>query len=258
MNDENSDSKIDQTTDFLNLETIPAISFEERPAPPALLHRADGLTLRPFSLLRSKVQQKLAERDVSLIGVTSPTPNVGKTTLSIALASSLERVVDRPVILADLDLRRASVAEYLGLDVGCGLSDYLADPTVSLQSVAIGIAETDLIVLPTNSVSQASAELLSGKGLKQLTTALRAHPGRPICIVDLPPAFASDDTIISLGLLDGYFLVVENGKTTKKQILDVLKMLAPSKCFGTILNQYDGTIGDSYSYGSAEYSNYYE
>lgn len=242
----------------LDWDNLAELHFEDRPSPPALLQKADGLTLRPFSLMRSKVQQKLQEQDITLIGITSATPNAGKSTLSIALAASLEKVSDRPVILADLDLRRASVAEYLGLEVGYGMSDYLADPSIGLQSVAVKIANTNLVVLPTRSHSTATAELLAGPTLAKLASSLKNMPKKPICIFDLPPAFANDDTMIALGSLDGYFLIVDSGETSKRHLLDVLKILSPAKCYGTILNRYEGMIGDSYSYGSSIYSRYYE
>ena len=242
----------------LDWDNLTELRFDDRAPPPALLQKADGLTLRPFSLMRSKVQQKLVEQNVTLIGITSATPNAGKSTLSIALAASLEKVSDRPVILADLDLRRGSIAEYLGLEVGYGLSDYLADPSIGLQSVAVKIAGTNLVVLPTRSLSTGTAELLAGPALAGLTASLRTMDRKPICIFDLPPAFANDDTMIALGSLDGYFLIVESGETSKRHLLDVLKILAPAKCYGTILNRYEGMIGDSYAYGSSIYSRYYE
>ncbi|MBX7539390.1 CpsD/CapB family tyrosine-protein kinase [Qipengyuania sphaerica] len=245
-------------TDTLDISLLPEISFDERPAPPALLRNASGLALRPFSLMRSKVLQKLSENDVTMVGVTSATPNVGKSTLSIALAASLEQVAERPVVLVDLDLRRGSVAEYLDLDVGVGVSDYLSEPSIGLQSIAVRMQNSDLVVLPTGTVPKKTAELLSGPGLGKLVASLKALPTKPICVFDLPPAFANDDTIIALQNLDGYFLIVESGKTTKRHILDLLKILAPAKCFGTILNRYEGMIGDSYSYGSTAYSRYYE
>ena len=244
--------------EVLDWENLTELHFEDRPAPPALLQKADGLTLRPFSLMRSKVQQKLKEQDVTLIGVTSATPNAGKSTLSIALAASLEKVSDRPVVLADLDLRRASIAEYLGLEVGYGLSDYLEDPSIGLQSVAVKIANTGLVVLPTRAKTSGTAELLAGAAMENLAASLKAMERKPICVFDLPPAFANDDTMIALESLDGYFLIVESGETSKRHLLDVLKILAPAKCYGTILNRYEGTIGDSYSYGSSIYSRYYE
>lgn len=242
----------------IDFSKLSVVDFSERPAPSPLLQSANALTLRPFSLLRSKVQQKLKDQGVTMLGITSAMPNSGKSSLSISLAASLAKLADRPVVLLDLDMRRGSIAEYLGLEVGYGLSDYLSNDLVTSEHCGVRLSDANLIVYPTNPINSGSAELLASHRFSALVASLREHPDSPICIFDLPPAFANDDTMIALNDLDGYLLVVENGKTSKRHVLDVLKMLAPAKCFGTILNRYDGMIGDSYSYGSAAYSKYYE
>ena len=258
MNDRIAPSALLSANSMIDFDTLPAVTFEDRPAPAPLLQSANAMALRPFSLMRSKLQQKAKEQNLSLIGITSPTPSAGKSSLSIAIAASLAKVVDRPIVLLDLDMRRASIAEYLGLDVGVGLSDFLANPHLRLEQAGVRIPDANIILFPSNETRTGTAELLAGARFKELTDALRAHPLAPLCIVDLPPAFANDDTMIAMERLDGYIMVVESGKTTKRHVLDVLKMLAPAKCYGTILNRYEGTIGDSYSYGSAAYSKYYD
>ena len=61
--------------------------------------------------------------------------------------------------------------------------------------------------------------------------------------------------------LDAYLLVVEEGKTTARQIRDAVKLLAPSPCIGTVLNRYNGVIGgDDYGFGywkQGKYDAYY-
>ena len=62
--------------------------------------------------------------------------------------------------------------------------------------------------------------------------------------------------------LDGYILVAESGVSTKRQIREVIRLLEPAPCFGTILNRYQGGFADSYGYGygygSSNYAGYYE
>ncbi len=258
MNDYFKPSVHASTSAMIDFDKLPAVTFEDRPAPARLLQSVGAATLRPFSLMRSRFQQKLKEQNISMIGMTSAMPNAGKSSISISMAASLAKVAERPVVLVDLDMRRASIAEYLALDVGYGVSDFLSNPAVSLAQAGVRLSEANLTVFPTAKFQTGTAELLAGPRLKELVATLRTHPNAPLCIFDLPPAFANDDTMIALNELDGYLLVVESGKTSKRHILDVLKMLAPSKCYGTILNRYEGMIGDSYAYGSSAYSKYYE
>jgi protein-tyrosine kinase len=82
-----------------------------------------------------------------------------------------------------------------------------------------------------------------------------------VCICDLPPAFANDDAALVAKLLDAYLLVVEQGKTTAKQIRDTMGFLEPTPCAGTILNRYVGGLaGGDYGFGYSQtaYSGYFD
>ncbi|MBX7527889.1 CpsD/CapB family tyrosine-protein kinase [Qipengyuania vesicularis] len=258
MNSEPLNLPLSSVSEALRFQDVPEVSYAAGERPGCLFTRSRGSEARPLTLLRSKLLKKLQEEKANIIGLTSATPDVGKSFLSIALSSSLARVTEKPVVLVDLDLRRASVAEYLKLEVGKGVGDYLADPSLSLQDIAVRIAQTNLFVLPTRAIGSESAELLAGPRFEEFMASLRSLGPDVTCVVDLPPAFANDDAMIALEKLDGYVLVAEYAKTTKRHILDTLSMLAPAPCLGSILNRYEGGFGDTYAYGSSTYSRYYE
>lgn len=258
MNSEPLNLPLSSVSEPLRFNDVPEISYAAGERPGCLFTRSRGSEARPLTLLRSKLVKKLQEENANIIGLTSATPDVGKSFLSIALSSSLARVTEKPVVLIDLDMRRASIAEYLKLDVGKGVSDYLADPSVSMQDITVRIAQTNLFVMPSRTIGSESAELLAGPRFEEFMAGLRGLGPDVNCIVDLPPAFANDDAMIALEKLDGYLLVAEYAKTTKRHILDTLSMLAPARCIGSILNRYEGGFGDTYAYGSSAYARYYE
>lgn len=202
---------------------------------------------RPFAMLRSQVQRRLNAQS-RLIGVTSAMPSSGKSFVSVNLASALARISEAPVYLIDLDLRRASVAPSLGIELDLGLSDVLADPQADLSGVGFRIAGTKMAVYPTRLIDEGSSELLSGERVGQLIAGLRALDPETIVICDLPPVFAGDDAIITIEQLDGYILVVDSGQTTTRQVTRTIQILEPKPCFGTILNRYRGGLIDSYGY----------
>lgn len=215
---------------------------------------------RPFNLLRTSFAKKLKEDGHRLIGITSATPAAGKSFLSMNLASSLARVVEEPIFLVDLDIRRASLADEIGLVPEHGIESYLEGTVDSLAEIGHRIEGTSLGIFPTIRRSRNTAELLAGDRFTQMITTLRDRSEASIILFDLPPAFANDDAMISLAQLDGFVLVVDAGKTTRRHVQDVMAMLYPTPCIGTILNRYQGGLGDSYGYGygGPDYSKYYE
>ena len=211
---------------------------------------------RGFNLLRTTLTKRLARTGSRMFGLTSATPAAGKTFLSINLAASLSRVSEDP----DLDLRMASVARVLDLNTEKGIEQCLIDPDCGdLRNFGVRMGETNLVVFPAARVREGSAELVSGTVFRDFIAELRARTGNAYVLFDLPPAFANDDAMLSVDHLDGYILVADGGKTTKSQVKDLLRVMDPSPCLGTILNRYKGGFADSYGYGYGgdSYESYY-
>lgn len=205
---------------------------------------------RSFNLLRSQVVKLMKARGWKRLGITSATPAVGKTFIASNLSASLSRVPDQRTLLFDLDLRRGSVAAQYDLSNQPGIEAYLTGDIATLAPVARAVAGSNLVIYPSYPVTLSSAELLAGGRMRELIEAMGHLPDDCLCICDLPPAFANDDTSIVLEQIDAYLLVVEEGRTTARQVRDAIKLLAPSPCIGTVLNRYNGVIGgDDYGFG---------
>lgn len=213
---------------------------------------------RPFNIMRTRVLKQMDLQKMRMIGVTSPAPTAGKSLISLNLAAAIARLNDQPVILADLDLRRGSLAQALDLQFEHGVTDVLEGRLDSIEQIAVQIADTPLIVLPSHVTADDSSALLSGPRFEALIDWLRLQAQQAVVIVDLPPVFANDDAMILMERLDGYLMVVDSGKTTARQVRDALELLRPAAPLGTVLNRYEGGMLDSYGYGAnSAYGKYY-
>ena len=212
---------------------------------------------RSFNLLRAQIVKLMGARGWKRLGITSATPAVGKTFIASNLSASLSRVPDRRTLLFDLDLRRGSVADQYDLTGQPGIETYLAGEIDTLALVGRAVAGSNLVIYPSYPVTESSAELLAGGRMRALIEAMERLPDDCLCICDLPPAFANDDASIVLGQIDAFLLVVEEGRTTARQVRDAIKLLAPAPCIGTVLNRYNGVIGgDDYGFGYWNKSGY--
>jgi Mrp family chromosome partitioning ATPase len=215
---------------------------------------------RPFKLLRTQFVKLLQHKKAGLVGITSAAPNAGKSFISLNLAAGLSRLSGMQVYLVDLDLRRASVAEGLGMEPEFGIADFLEGTVNDLGSLGCRVEGCNLAVFPTNKATTSSAELIAGDRYTQLVDAFRAKSDKAIILFDLPPAFANDDTMLAIKSLDGYIMVVDAGITSRRQVSDTMMMLNPAPCFGAVLNRYSGGFIDHYGYGYGyrDYAKYYE
>ena len=215
---------------------------------------------RPFKLMRSQIVRQMEERPLPLIGVTSAAPHVGTTFVASNMAAALSRIADFDVYLLDLDLPRPAVSgRFSFYGGGWGVHDFLSGEQPDMGQIARRINEERLVVVPGYKRDVATGELLTSAAGTQLFESLRALPKNSVVIVDMPPIFADDDAVIIGQHLDGFILVVEDGKTTRKQVQETIRLLSPTPFIGAVLNRYRSQLfADEYGYGFAYgYGGYY-
>lgn len=216
----------------------------------------DDVRSRPFKLLRTVIGRQLPDDHSQLVGITSPSPNAGKSFVASNLAASMSRLANRSTVLVDLDLQRATIAQLFGLTEGLGVAEYLLEEETSLMKVARPIGETRLTVLPTFLRPLNSAELIASTRFTDLLEGAKSLAEKPVVICDLPPLFVSDDAMLASEHLDGIIIVVEQGVTTKRQLEASLRLLGSGKIIGTIFNRSSGGFGDPYGYSGSYGSSY--
>lgn len=216
---------------------------------------------RPFTLLRAQLLRIARARGWKIIGVTSPTPKVGKSFVASNLAAALARTPDLHTYLFDFDLRRSTIARNFKLAGEVGISHFLDGTISDLSQVARTIPNEQLTIFPSYPNAAASDELVGSPRMDSLITAMRQLPEKTICLCDLPPVFANDDAVIISQKIDAYLMIVEDGATTRKQVRDSFRLLSPAPCIGTVLNRYNaGLVADDYGYGygyAKSYGGYY-
>ncbi|MES2663163.1 MAG: CpsD/CapB family tyrosine-protein kinase [Pseudomonadota bacterium] len=189
-----------------------------------------------FDSLRTQILKKMEENNWRTIAVVSPTPQSGKTLVSINLAISIAHQPQKTVILVDLDLRRPKMATYLGIHTEKSLNDYLQDKS-PLKEVMINPGIDRLVVIPTMKPVSKSAEMLSSKKVTNLISELRERYESRIVIFDCPPVLNSDDAMVLLPQVDCILLVIANGMSTQSEIEETLHHLPKNNLLGVVLNK---------------------
>ena len=205
--------------------------------------------LDTFRVLRTRVFQRLEEAKYTTLGIVSANKGDGKTVTAINLAVSFAMSVDKTVLLIDADLRSPRIHQYFGLRASPGLQDYLlAD--VPLSSCLVHPNIDRLVILPAGDPLPASSEVLSSPKMIDLAKEAKArYPGR-IVIYDLPPLLGSDDAIAFLQHVDCALLVVADGVTPERDIVQAVNLLDGRELIGTVLNKSKHTPKTYYSYSA--------
>lgn len=197
---------------------------------------------RPFNMIRAKVHELRSQRGWRLFGVVSATPKVGKSFIALNVAASLSRDPRFETTAVDLDLRRASLSNILGVTPTTSIKAYLEGRPGADVPTAYTLEGERLMILPTAPGPIRSAELLAGSRSQALLRAMRVAGETSLFIVDLPPVFANDDAITTMARLDAYIVVAEEGRTTTREVKDVTGLLGTTRLAGVVLNKYRGGL----------------
>ncbi|MGO1174266.1 MAG: polysaccharide biosynthesis tyrosine autokinase, partial [Actinomycetaceae bacterium] len=182
--------------------------------------------------------------------VTSSLPGEGKSTTAINLAASLADTGAR-VLLIDADLRRPSVADYLGLEGGVGLTTVLIG-RASLEDVVQPWRDSSLDVLPTGQIPPNPSELLGSTAMKELLD--EATSRYDAVLLDSPPILPVTDATVLSGLTGGTLVVAGAGQIHRGQLADSLESLqaVETRVLGVVLNRVS-RAGSRYSYAYDTY-----
>lgn len=176
------------------------------------------------------------ENNWKTLAVVSPTPESGKTVVSINLAISISHQPKKTVALVDFDLRRPKVAKYLGIEQSKSMYDYLQGEA-KLADIIVNPGMQRLIVIPTVKPIPRPADVLSSSKVEHLIKDLKERYQSRIIIFDLPPVLDADDAMVLLPHIDCVLMVVANGVSTEQEVEDSLHLLPKENLLGVVYNK---------------------
>jgi succinoglycan biosynthesis transport protein ExoP len=199
--------------------------------------RADPLSARSEAVrrLRTNIQFLNVTHRARCILITSSIAREGKTTTAINLAVSLAEAGSR-VVLIDADLRRPSIAQYMGLEGGVGLTNVLIGQASS-EDVLQPWAGTSLAILPAGAIPPNPSELLGSDVMATLLQTLSAD--FDILLLDSPPLLAVTDATVLSKFTDSTLLIAGADRTHRQQLRDALDSLTTldANILGVVLNK---------------------
>jgi protein-tyrosine kinase len=186
----------------------------------------------------------------NVLMITSSIPGEGKSITAINLALTFAKEIDTTVLLIDADLRKPSVASYLGISTQRGLTDILegcAEIEETLFHTGIG----KLVVLPAGKIASNPVELFSSNRMIQFVQEIKhRYPDRFI-IIDTPPILPFAETRTLASLVDGVVLVIKEHVTTAANVAEAVSLLNGVQILGAVYNEANVTVGND------RYGHYY-
>jgi tyrosine-protein kinase Etk/Wzc len=199
--------------------------------------------------LRTSLEFALAEARSNVIMIGGPSPAVGKSFVSINLATVLADTGKR-ILLVDGDMRKGRLHRHLGEERSPGLSELIGGAATVDEAVRT-TAAPNVWVMPTGRVPPNPSELLASERFRVAVAELSRR--WDVVLVDTAPILAVTDAAL-IGRSAGITLVVvRSGRHPLREIAQAVKRLAQSgvRPHGFVLNDVQprsGVLGSRYAY----------
>lgn len=201
----------------------------------------------PFDLMRTRLLQQMRANKWRRVAITSPGPSCGKSTVALNLAMSLGRQTGMRTMLAEMDMRRPSLARMLGLRNPQNFARVLEglDP-FSAQAVRIG---ENLAVSTCHVPHRQPAELLHSPNVAAALDRIEAEYDPSVFIFDMTPMFVTDDAMAVMGQMD-CVLIIAAAEATRIAEIDRCEreLAAQTNVLGVVLNKCRYMEEEGYGY----------
>lgn len=192
--------------------------------------------------------ERLRRSGSQVFAITSATAGEGKTITTLNLAGALAQSPTARVIVVGADFHRPMLSEYFGLPQlrSPGFADLVADRAQQTEHVIRRLDSLNLSVLPAGAARMSPYEVLASPRVEELLQALRQQ--FDYVLVDAPPVIPCADCRLLGDRVDGFFVVVAAHRTPRATVEEALRLLAPARIAGVVLNGDDRPAQPYYGY----------
>jgi tyrosine-protein kinase Etk/Wzc len=206
------------------------------------------IAIESLRSMRTTIHFALTDAKNNVIAISGPAPEVGKSFITVNLATILAQGGKR-VLVIDGDMRRGYLHKYFNAEIQPGLAELLNHQN-SYEDVVHGSMVENLFFVTRGKSPVNPSELLSTGRFKAFMDQVSAHFDH--VLIDTPPVLAVTDAIIIAQYAGVNLLIARHAKTQIKELEITVNRFeqANVKVNGVILNDIQKSAR-SYGYNYA-------
>jgi len=170
------------------------------------------------------------------IGITSPSPEEGKSLIASNLAAAIAMEVNYTALLVDMDLRHPGVTDCFAIEPELGLGDYLKGEA-EIGDLLVNPGVERLLLLPGRGSLENSSELISSPRMVALFNEVSQRYKSRIVVYDMPAILPRDDVLAALNRVDCFLMVIEEGRDSEVDIRKAIQSMHNANIIGTVINK---------------------
>ena len=248
-------SQIENELDLPVYATVPRSPIQEsrvqllkkkKNIPILAVKNSDDIAIESLRSMRTAIHFALSSAKNNIIMISGPAPELGKSFISINLATILAQSQKR-VLLIDADLRRGYMHKYFNYDAQPGLAEYL-NGQQPLENIVRSTEVENLSIMSRGKSPSNPSELLGTAKFAEMLQDLSSQYDH--ILIDTPPVLAVTDGIIISQYAGVNLVIARYAKTQMKELELTINRFeqAGVKVNGFILNDIQREAG-GYGYG---------
>lgn len=207
------------------------------------------IAIESLRSMRTAIHFALMNASNNVIALSGPAPEIGKSFITVNLASILAQGGKR-VLVIDGDMRRGYLHKYFNAELSPGLAELL-NLQNSYEDIVQNSTVENLFFVTRGKSPVNPSELLSTDKFKAFLDQASAHFDH--ILIDTPPVLAVTDGTIIAQYAGVNLLIARHGKTQIKELEITVNRFeqANVKVNGVILNDVQKGAAGSYGYNYA-------
>lgn len=189
-----------------------------------------------FREIRTKLLA-LSQGENFIAMVTSVGSGGGASFVSLNLASAFSFEESKTSILVDCNLRNPGIHDIVSLEPEQGLTDFLEDNDIDLETIIYPSGIKRLRIIPVGKRSESVVEYFTSVRMKRFLDTIHLRYMDRFIFLDAPPIGESVDARILAELCDYIILVVEYGKVTEGKLKSAIEAIGKEKLAGVVFNR---------------------
>lgn len=183
--------------------------------------------------LRTKLLQQSNGANISVM-LTSCVSGYYSNMTALNLAAAFSFDESKTSLLIDCNLNDPKLDKILDLEPKNGLTDYLENDEVSIDSILHESGIKRLRIIPAGRTRETATEYFTSIKMKSLMSDLLTRYSDRYIFIDAAPIVESADTRILVELCDYVLLVVPYGKATKNRVKEAADAIGTKKLLGVV------------------------
>lgn len=196
----------------------------------------DKEVMDAYRELRIQLRNKAGDNNfIVMLSSLGRQSNSVLTAFNLAAAFAMDSSTS--ALLVDSDPRNQTLADLVSSPMGVGVTDFVADKSLSIKNIIYPSGVSRLSVIPAGSQVSSAVELFSSVRMRELMRELKArYPDRCI-VVNAPPFRESTEARILERFADQVVFSVPFGEVTGEEITESVDALESDKFSGLVFQE---------------------